>query len=77
MFQVLSRELEGIDDRFPLRLGQLDARHPFCVRNHLWRNRSAFRRRRQRPLKNGRSDPRRPKNRECASPSEHDSTLLG
>ena len=35
MFQVLSRPLEGLDDRFPLRIGELDARHPFCVGNHL------------------------------------------
>jgi hypothetical protein len=35
MFQVLSRELESVDDRLPLWIGELDSSHPFCVRDHL------------------------------------------
>jgi hypothetical protein len=38
MMHVVSRELEGIDDGFSLRLGQFDGRHPFCIRNCLGRN---------------------------------------
>src|SRR5487761_881735 len=76
MFQILWRPLEGMDDRFPLRIGELDACHPFSIGNHFTSDGSVAGFRRQRTLENGSPDPSSPENLQHSSPVNHQSSLL-
>jgi hypothetical protein len=62
-----------VGSRLALGRRELDPCDPLGIRNHLWRNRSFDRLRRQRPLKDARSDPCRPENCKRSSPREHGS----